>query len=105
MALIPCSSATLALFAKDDSEVFRAVPVEAWDETGVPYIAGATGLVAATAESGLVRLHAAETTLRVPGVVRQPDRGGPPAPTPPHPDDADRRDRETADRQRSGRPR
>jgi hypothetical protein len=99
MALIPCSSATLALFTKDgDTEALRAVPVEAWSEDGTPYIAGATGLVAATVESGLVRLHPAETTLRVPGIVRRPDRAGPQ-----DPDAQDRRDREIAERQRRPR--
>lgn len=104
MAVIPCTTGTEALYrpleaAEGDEREVLAVPVEAWDETGTPFVAGRQGLTdAASFQAGnwvFVRLSArltwsgrpAEPVKRVPvtpadraAVLERPVRGAPPAP-------------------------
>jgi hypothetical protein len=52
MVLTPCTTGTEALFLRLDAEGLPdptlgvlGVPVEAWDDSGTPYVAGRQGLV------------------------------------------------------------
>ncbi|MGP3917685.1 hypothetical protein [Nonomuraea sp. 10N515B] len=84
MALISCTTGTLALYAQEDGSIL-AKPVEAWDDAGAPYVAAATVLVAAqdAGPGTFQRLEMAAVVLPPPREVRVPDRvGRPPRPGP-----------------------
>lgn len=84
MALIPCTTGTLALYAQADGSIL-AVPVEAWDgETGAPYVAAATNLVAAedAGPGAFLRLEMAATALPAPRQPGVPQRVGRTLPQP-----------------------
>ncbi len=70
---LPCTTGTVALF-QEEEETVLALPVEAWDDTGAPYVAGPTGLVTATTRAGFLRLEAAAVAL--------PPRRAPKSPVP-----------------------
>lgn len=75
MVFIPCLTGAVALYRLDD-ETLLALVVEAWDETGAPYIAGERALVAADSRPGFVRLEPASGQIANPArPVRQPKRG------------------------------
>lgn len=75
MPFIPCLTGAVALYRLDD-ETLIAVVVEAWDDTGAPYIAGDRVLVPATSRLGFVRLESASGLVADPArPVRQPTRG------------------------------
>lgn len=104
MVFTPCMTGTEALYrpveaSEGDEREVLAVPVEAWDETGVPFVAGRHVLIDAAAfQAGnwvFVRLSSAmtwsgrpaEPVKRAPvtpadrdGVLERPARGAPPAP-------------------------
>ena len=75
-----CMTGTVVLYAvPDDDEQLLALPVEAWDEHGAAYVAGAAGLVKADSRPGFVRLEQASARLPRPGQpVGEPVRVGPP---------------------------
>ncbi len=73
----PCTTGTVALFQQDDSEGVLALPVEAWDETGAPYVAGPNGLVAATSRPAFLRLEAAAVALPARRAPKSPVPVGP----------------------------
>lgn len=77
MALIPCTTGTLALYDQEDGSIL-AKPVEAWDDAGRPYVAAVTILVAAEdAGPGTFQsLEMAAVVLPPPREVRQPERVG-----------------------------
>ncbi|WP_431897925.1 hypothetical protein [Nonomuraea sp. bgisy101] len=78
MAFIPCTTGAIALYKVLDDEQRLALAVEAWDETGAPYVAGEAVLVRADSLPGFVRLEAAWVEVPRPDRrVRQPDRVGP----------------------------
>jgi len=60
MPFIPCSTATTAVVVTttETERIVEQMPVEAWDDLGSPYVAGATGLVRADSVPGFVRLNA-----------------------------------------------
>ncbi|MGI5155831.1 hypothetical protein [Microbispora sp. CA-102843] len=85
-SLIPCVTGTVALFIQADGSQL-AVLVEAWDDSGAPYIAGQAGLVVATAQPGFTRLERASSILPAPAlpptvvpVSPGPDNRGPRGP-------------------------
>lgn len=84
MALIPCTTGTLALYAQEDGSTL-AVPVEAWDDTtGTPYVAAAVVLVAAedAGPGAFLRLEMAAVVLPPPRETGTPRRVGRTTPTP-----------------------
>lgn len=85
MAYCPCTTSTVALYADpDDAEIVVAVPVEAWDERGAAYVAGAKGLVLADSRTGFVGLEQASARLPRPGQpVKEPVKVGPRDPSGP----------------------
>jgi hypothetical protein len=71
---VPCTTGTVALYQEGAEETILALPVEAWDDTGAAYVAGTSGLVAASTLAGFLRLEAAAIAL--------PPRRAPKAPVP-----------------------
>lgn len=85
MAYTSCTTGTVALYTvQGDDEQLLAIPVEAWDDSGVAYVAGIRALIAADTKPGFLRLEQASQPLARPGrAVREPVRVGPePAPKP-----------------------
>lgn len=82
MIFIPCTTGTFALYTSDD-EATLALPVEAWDELGAPYIVGAAHLTPAAALPGFLRLEQAAVVLPKVETPVQVSRGRPgPRPKP-----------------------
>jgi hypothetical protein len=79
-AYCPCTTGTVALYTDPaDDELLVAVPVEAWDEHGLAYVADVSELIAARTLQGFVRLEQASARLPRPGTKPQePVRVGPP---------------------------
>ncbi|MGW0587463.1 hypothetical protein [Streptosporangium sp. NPDC002607] len=73
---IPCTTGTVALYQETGGPIV-AVPVEAWDLVGLPYIAGAKALVAAESRAGFLRLEHAAWSPSSQGAARAPIRTGP----------------------------
>lgn len=73
---IPCTTGTVALYQQADEGIL-AMPVEAWDDAGAPYIAGATALVAASSRSGFLRLEPAAVALPPARAPKTPVQVGP----------------------------
>ncbi|MDF5758623.1 hypothetical protein [Spongiactinospora sp. TRM90649] len=92
MAWIPCTTGTAALYKGLDGAMV-AVVVEAWDDAGVPYVAGDAGLEDARSRPGFVRLARAVAIVpppALPPVVVHPPR--PSRPVRPGPDGPGRPD-------------
>jgi hypothetical protein len=67
MAFIPCTTGTVALYDLPGGAL-EAVLVEAWDETGAPYIAEQSGLINATTQPEFVRLENASAIVPPPAL-------------------------------------
>ncbi|MGI5286644.1 hypothetical protein ACQEVF_25350 [Nonomuraea polychroma] len=80
MAMIPCTTGTLALYAQEDGSIL-AKPVEAWsgEEPFTAFVAAPSSahLVAAHSLPGYLRLEMAAMVLPPPREVRQPERVAP----------------------------
>lgn len=77
MAYVACTTGTVALYPLPDDGGTLALPVEAWDERGIPHIAGDTGLVEASSRPGFLRLEAAAVALPPSRVPVTPVPAGP----------------------------
>jgi hypothetical protein len=75
-----CTTGTVALYTvEDDDEQLLALPVEAWDEQGIAYVAGIKGLILADSRPNFLRLEQASARLPRPGEpAKEPVRVGPP---------------------------
>jgi hypothetical protein len=72
MALAACTTHTVALYAGEDGSSVLALPVEAWDERGTPYVADGAGLVDATTKAGFLKVEPAATAIPPQRQPRQP---------------------------------
>jgi len=86
---ISCTTGTVALYDGAGGAQI-AVVVEAWDDAGVPHIAGDAGLEDARSRPGFIRLERATAIMPPPAlppvVVHQPRPTRPTRPGPVRPD-------------------